>query len=524
MSGTTWTKLVINLFILLALLSKESGAKSNSRNAVVDDIADFKDFKKLLRTKTNVLVLFVTGVKESPVELKVFREAANAIRGTGTMVLIDCTQTERKKLCKKLKVSPSPYLFKHYKDGDFHKDYDRQVSVASMINFMRDPAGDLPWEEDPVGADVLHFSDYQSFQRHLRKDMRPMLVMFYVPWCGFCKRLKPDYSKAATEVKGKNYVIAAMDVERTENAPARRAYNITGFPTILYFERGQLKRSYEGDNNKDGIIAFMKDPDAAPVEKEKEADWSADPNSEIVHLTTQGFEPVLKDEKSVLVMFYAPWCGHCKRMKPEYEKAALIMKERKIPGILAALDATKEKAIAEQFEVRGYPTLKFFINGIFKFDVNVRDAPKIVEFMRDPKEPPPPPPPEKSWEEENTEVLFLNDENFSTILKRKKHALVMFYAPWCGHCKKAKPEFSAAAEELKDDLRIVFAAVDCTKYQNLCQSHGANGYPTITYFSYLKTKADYNGGRSRKDFVAYMSNPNLSASEPVHIKHKADEL
>ncbi|XP_014090538.2 protein disulfide-isomerase A5 [Bactrocera oleae] len=517
-----WSKL---LFILLALLSKESGAKTNSKNAVVEDIADFKDFKKLIRTKTNVLVLFVAGVKEAPVELKVFREAANVVRGTGTMVLIDCMQSERKKLCKKLKVSPTAYIFKHYKDGDFHKNYDRQVSVASMVNFMRNPTGDLPWEEDPDGADVLHFDDYKSFQRHLQKDTRPMLLMFYVPWCGYCKRLKPDYSKAATELKGKNYVIAAMDVERTENAPARRAYNITGFPTILYFERGQLKSTYEGDNNKEGIISFMKDPDAAPVQKEKEADWSADPNSEIVHLTSQGFEPALKDENSVLVMFYAPWCGHCKRMKPEYEKAALTMKERKIPGILAALDATKEKTIAGQFNVRGYPTLKYFVHGVFKFDVNVRDAAKIIEFMQDPKEPPPPPPPEKSWEEEEgSEVLFLNEENFNTLLKRKKHALVMFYAPWCGHCKKTKPEFSAAAKALKDDPRIVLAAVDCTKQQTLCKSHGVNGYPTIFYFSYLKTKADYSGGRSSKDFISYMTNPNLSASESVHVKHKVDEL
>lgn len=58
-----------------------------------------------------------------------------------------------------MKVSPNPVTLKHYKDGEFHKDYDRQMTVASLINFLRDPTGDLPWEEDDSGADVLHIND-----------------------------------------------------------------------------------------------------------------------------------------------------------------------------------------------------------------------------------------------------------------------------------------------------------------------------------------------------------------------------
>ena len=41
----------------------------------------------------------------------------------------------------------------------------------------------------------------------------------------------------------------------------------------------------------------------------------------------------------------------------------------------------------------------------------------------------------------------------------------MFYAPWCGHCKAAKPEFTAAAEALADDASKSLAAVDCTEAQ-----------------------------------------------------------
>lgn len=66
--------------------------------------------------------------------------------------------------------------------------------------------------------------------------------------------------------------------------------------------------------------------------------------------------------------------------------------------------------------------------------MNVRDADKILEFMRNPAEPPPPPPAEKPWEDEPSEVVHLNYETFKGFLKKKKHVLVMFYAP----CKFAR--------------------------------------------------------------------------------------
>lgn len=106
------------------------------------------------------------------------------------------------------------------------------------------------------------------------------------------------------------------------------------------------------------------------------------------------------------------------------------MKTQKIGGVLAALDATKEGEIASKFGVKGYPTVKYFSYGEFKFDVNVREADKIVDFMKNPQEPPPPPPPETPWEDEPSEVVHLTDETFKPFLKKKTHVLVMFYAPW----------------------------------------------------------------------------------------------
>lgn len=162
-------------------------------------------------------------------------------------------------------------------------------------------------------------------------------------------------------------------------------------------------------------------------------------------------------------------------MKPEYERAAEILKTNKIHGVLTAIDATKEPDIASKYGVKGYPTVKYFTYGQFKFDINVREADKIVEFMKNPIEPPLPPAPELPWEDEENSVIHLTDETFKQILKKKTHVLVMFYAPWCTHCKRAKPEFDKAAAHFAEDPTIELAAVDCTKFQTLCSFYNVKG-------------------------------------------------
>jgi len=61
-----------------------------------------------------------------------------------------------------------------------------------------------------------------------------------------------------------------------------------------------------------------------------------------------------------MVEFYAPWCGHCKALEPEWNQAAADLKGK---VKFAKVDATEEKNIAQQFGVSGYPTIKYFDYG-----------------------------------------------------------------------------------------------------------------------------------------------------------------
>lgn len=203
-----------------------------------------------------------------------------------------------------------------------------------------------------------------NFDRLVVQDDAVWVVEFYAPWCGHCQSLVPEYKKVAKALKG---VVKVGSVNADEHKSLGGQYGVSGFPTIKIF--GANKRSptaYNGQRTAKAIAEAA----LAEAKKMVQANLgggssgggsSGGSSDDVIELTDDNFDKlVLQSDDVWMVEFFAPWCGHCKNLAPEWARAA---KELKGKVKLGALDATVHQAKASEYEVRGFPTIKFFPGG-----------------------------------------------------------------------------------------------------------------------------------------------------------------
>ena len=453
-------------------------------------------------------------------------------------------------------------------------------------------------------GDVLESSGTTEFNQMV-KDYAPLLVKFYAPWCGHCKKLAPTYAEAATKLKGTASLLK-VDCTTDENKEVCGKYSIKGFPTLKIFDGDENKPSeYSAgrtlndivstmtkaarpavtdvtDNaaitdlvaNEDGVVVvFFKDSaddtqfrEYAVANKASYTfvvapssahDDATDGDIYVFRSFDQPakFDGEFSDISSFLVSESFPplgeigpdtyqkyvdrglplvWCfvdykaDNLDDLLSTYETVARDYKGSlsfvkldgvqwakhaehygitDLPGIAIENSATKEKFTYFSSEEHNVDS---FGAWVAKYK-----AGELEPFLK--SEPIP--------AENDQGVKVIVGKTFDEfVTNRKQDIFVEYYAPWCGHCKKLAPTWDELGDAFKSHSdKVVIAKIDATA-NDVAES--ISGFPTLIYYPADGKGQKYEGQRAFDDlakFIQERSGVTLDTEAPGD-EHLHDEL
>lgn len=252
---------------------------------------------------------------------------------------------------------------------------------------------------------------------------------------------------------------------------------------------------------------------------------SAVHGAEVEVLTDENFDEKVKSGVW-FIKFFAPWCGHCKRMANDWKKLAEVSN-----GLyhVAEVDCTVNTKTANKFGIRGFPTIKLLEGEFAPVEYRGgRDVASWTKFLKEkvrdeevkakivPVAPEPDPSvkaaPKKQEEvaRENSDVLILNAANYDNELKNGP-MMVKFYAPWCGHCRHLAPiweDFATEAKKSEKPYRVAKFNADAER--DFARKFGIRGYPTVLFVQEGKEPIKYTGERKVEEFIKFADEKALS--------------
>jgi len=116
------------------------------------------------------------------------------------------------------------------------------------------------------------------------------------------------------------------------------------------------------------------------------------------------------------------------------------------------------------------------------------------------------------------------DEKVLKASESGQFTMVKFYAPWCGHCKKLKPDWDKlGAKWNKPGTNALIVDVDCTTDENkdLCSKYGVSGYPTLKYFgpNFAKDGEPYEDERDLKALNKFVKQKSKKPCDPASLEN-----
>ena len=393
-----------------------------------------------------------------------------------------------------------------------------------------------------------------TFREKVVNSNELWFVEFYAPWCGHCQRLTPEWEKLAGALKG---MINVGAVDMTTDQEAGAAYGIRGFPTIKFFGSNKnAPEDYQGDRSARDMVNFAFDQAKKAANSRLSGGSSGGYNQQnqggnqggscgggnqggfgqqqqgggscgggqnqgghqggnaggnngggdqdVVVLTDANFDDlVMNSEDLWIIEFYAPWCGHCKNLEPEWNRAATELKGEVKVG---KLDATREHTIAGRYNVNAYPQIKLFPSGpksdnLIEDYSGARDASSIVDFCQAKK---------IQYKPVQKVEQLVNQQVFDKLCTNLRGICFIAFLPHIyDSSAEERNNYIEVLQELAKSNRanpVTFLWAQGGDYYPIEESLGlASGYPSLVAISVNKMKyAHLTGSFSKKNVDSFV--------------------
>jgi protein disulfide-isomerase A1 len=242
-------------------------------------------------------------------------------------------------------------LFKKFDEG--RNDFDQELTEENLRSFISSQGSPLTMGFDEKAAQLVFGKSTPGifFYRDRNSEQTA--------------ELDSIFSKVASKVKGKVQVIITDIKEGLETRLAEYiGITASDLPTVrIHDTRTDLKKyTMSGDITEENVLKFIDDwlnGNLKPTLKSEEI--PTEQNEAVITLVGKNFNDIVLDtNKDVLVEFYAPWCGHCKKLTPIYEELAKNLSHNK-NLVIAKMDATANEV--DSVSIQGFPTIKFWPAG-----------------------------------------------------------------------------------------------------------------------------------------------------------------